>query len=147
MKLFINKSDDNVVEKNLLDVYDFDIRMKRDVDVVSPIIILNDEQLNDLHKCNYCYLSHFDRYYFIRSTQRLNSYEIELHLECDVLYTYRHEIMNSKLLMRKKIENEFHSSDLRHKDIQTIERYYSDTELEENDNMVVITTIGGYLHE
>lgn len=143
MKIYKNKSDDHVINKNIEKVYDINILMKSGVDHVHPIIILNDVDYPELVDCNYCYISHFDRFYFIRAINRLNTREVELTLECDVLETYKEEILNSRLHIKKQLVNEYHSDSLRHKDVQTVEIFSSDIELEPNRDHVIITTLGG----
>lgn len=55
-----------------------------------PIIVLTSSKFNK--DCNYAYIPEYGRYYFVADKRFVRGGRIELHLEVDVLYTYREQI-------------------------------------------------------
>lgn len=60
------------------------------IDYIQPRIIL-DYNAN-VENCNYCYVSDWGRYYFIRDVELVNGQKMIVHLDEDVLMTYNAEI-------------------------------------------------------
>ena len=75
------------------DKQEFDIVLKDAVSITAPVIELTSAAL----RYNYCYIPRFGRYYFVHSTTILTNDIIQYSLSCDVLATWRSEILASKL--------------------------------------------------
>lgn len=103
-KLWKNASPDNAINKYLSGVRTIDIFLKKDVDVSSPEIILKTVSGIDFGSFNYAEIPAIGRKYFIRSIDRLNNDVFRLNLECDVIETYKGEILNSNCLYRRAIK-------------------------------------------
>lgn len=75
------------------DKQEFDIVLKDAVSITAPVIELTSAAL----RYNYCYIPRFGRYYFVHSTTILTNDIIQYSLSCDVLATWRTEILASSL--------------------------------------------------
>ena len=93
MNLILYKTNDspNTINKTLTDSLTININFKKDVDVVNPEIVLS----GDFRGYNYAYIAELNRYYFIDSMEQLNLHLVKLFLKCDVLETYKAEILAS----------------------------------------------------
>lgn len=135
-----NKSDDNVVGKDLEEVRRENIVLKKTIDFTTPTLELK----LDVVDFDYIRLEQLDRYYFIRSIEALGGYMYLVHLECDVLETYKDIILNSNSIYRKQLQgyqNVNQLSDVR----KEYEIFKSDVALEKNDNDFIISVMnGGY---
>lgn len=88
-KLYINLSNRNVFDKNLLLQATVPITFKDRVDVINPVIRLT---YNELYlKANYMFLEMFNRYYFVEKREIINN-EIIYTLHVDVIYTFKDQI-------------------------------------------------------
>ena len=117
--------------------------MKKDVDITSPLIILNDKNTMNFKQCNYCYLEDFNRYYFIRSIESINNHVWRLQLECDVLESFKSDILNSVVEISRGLkEGEYFSTSTKVETIREIDIYKSDNTLM-NEKNIILSTIGG----
>ena len=104
-KLWKNASPDNAINKSLSGGRTINIFLKKDVDVSSPEIILKTVSGIDFGAFNYAEIPAIGRKYFIRSIDRLNNAVSRFNLECDVIETYKAEILNSNCLYRRAIKS------------------------------------------
>jgi len=97
MKLILyNTADDNnVLNKTLELVEEYDITLKDDSSISTPIIRLKDERDNLGEIANYAYIEEFNRYYFIKSMVVMNKQIWVLALSVDVLESFKEDILNS----------------------------------------------------
>ena len=103
-KLWQNASPDNAINKSLSGETTINIFLKRDVDISSPEIILKTVPGVDFADFNYAEIPALGRLYFIRSIDNLNNGVFRLNLECDVIETYKAEILNSNCLYKRAIK-------------------------------------------
>ena len=103
-KLWKNASPDNSINKSLSGGITINIFLKRDVDISNPEIILKTVAGIDFLDFNYAEIPALGRLYFIRSIDNLNNGVFRLNLECDVIETYKAEILNSNCLYRRAIK-------------------------------------------
>lgn len=103
-KLWKNASPDNAINKHMSGATTINIFLKKDVDISSPEIILKTVSGVDFGAFNYAEIPALGRFYFIRSIDRLNNGVFRLNLECDVIETYKVEILNSDCLYRRAIK-------------------------------------------
>lgn len=82
VQLYVMTSDSRYVDKNKTLLADTDCTFKQPIDVENPVIIIKG---NDADKCNYFYIPHFNRYYFVTQCVGMNSDLTELHGNSDVL--------------------------------------------------------------
>lgn len=141
--LYVTNDSDNTINKDLEYKYELNIKYKDNINIISPTIILNDNDVMNFMECNYCYLSDFERFYFIRTIENINNNLWGLELECDVLESFKDDIMNSYAEYERELQNGDYldinsQTDLR----KEIDIYDSDVTISGNKN-IVFSTIGG----
>ena len=117
VKLYINESNNNVLNKKITLISEDNILLKDNVDVYKPIIKIKKPLLNN---CNYVYIEDFKRYYYITNKKSINTDVIELSLKCDVLMSFKNDILNSKGLIIKSenLINDYINSDIYVNDVR-----------------------------
>lgn len=117
VKLYINESNNNVLNKKITLISEDNILLKYDVDVYKPIVKIKKPLLNN---CNYVYIEDFKRYYYITNKKSINTDVIELSLKCDVLMSFKNDILNSKGLIIKSenLINNYINSDIYVNDVR-----------------------------
>ena len=141
--LYSTTDGENVINKDLDQKYRFNIKMKKDTDIITPTIILNDKSMMDFNSCNYCYIEEFNRYYFIRTVENLSNHIWALVMECDVLESFKNDILNSDAEINRRIkEGDYFSTNMKVETIREIDVYKSDVTLV-NEKNIILSTIGG----
>ena len=117
VKLYINESNNNVLNKKITLISEDNILLKDNVDVYKPIIKIKKPLLNN---CNYVYIEDFKRYYYITNKKSINTDVMELSLKCDVLMSFKNDILNSKGLIIKSenLINNYINSDIYVNDVR-----------------------------
>ena len=143
LSLYVSTDDENVINKEMVLQKKIEIKLKDNVDLISPIIILKDDDSLNIMNCNYCYLNELKRYYFIRDIALMNGNMFKLILECDVIESFKDDILNSQCKYNRIIKDgdfiDFpYDLDLR----KVVDIYEGSHELTDNKN-IVISTIGG----
>lgn len=143
LRLYKTLDGDNVINKTLTLIHTMNIKMKDNVSVTNPIIILSKVDNVNYFECNYCFLSEFNRFYFIREIEVLNNNNYRFILECDVLETFKNDILNSYAEISRTIKQGDYMNindmlDLR-KEIDIYENEIALT----NDKNIILSTIGG----
>ena len=141
--LYSTTDGENIINKDLDEKYRFNIKMKKDIDLITPTIILNDKGTMNFNSCNYCYIEEFNRYYFIRTIENLANRVWVLQLECDVLESFKNDILNSDAEINRRIkEGDYFSTNMKVETIREIDIYKSDVTLI-NEKNIILSTIGG----
>lgn len=140
--LYNTKDDENVINKSLTDEKHFRITFKDLAEIKTPKILL---ETGELILYNYAYIPNFKRYYFIENIVMVNDRVIQLNLVCDVLESFKDDILNSYgVISRYENGNKyFDGGDYFVETRKESDVYNSDVEmLFENEN-VLLVTIGG----
>lgn len=142
LSLYITNDNENVINKVLSLKHTTEIKLKETTNISNPVVVLSDIENVDLLKCNYCYLSEFERFYFIRDIEVSKSLYV-IYLECDVLESFKNDILTSEAEFSRTIKtgdylNFNPSTDLR----KDIDIYESNVSLSGEKN-IVFSTIGG----
>lgn len=141
--LYSTTDGENIINKDLDEKYRFNIKMKKDIDLITPTIILNDKGIMDFNSCNYCYIEEFKRFYFIRTIENLANRIWGLQLECDVLESFKNDILNSDAEINRRIKDgDYFSTNMKIETIREIDIYKSDVTLI-NEKNIILSTIGG----
>lgn len=103
MQMFLYNTADspNVINKKLINDVEININLKSDVNIINPEIVLN----GDFRWVNYVYIPDLNRYYIVKSIEQLNRRLVKLYLTCDVLETYKNDILNSEANFNRKINS------------------------------------------
>lgn len=143
LKLYETLDGENVINKNIALKYTINITLKKDVDINKPIIILNDNEVMDFRTCNYCFIELFNRYYFIRSLESVNNNIWKLHLECDVIESFKTDILNSVGLVKRIIKEGDYQSINSEFDVRKQTKVYKSDVTLNGEKSIILTSIGG----
>lgn len=126
--LYHSLDNHNVINKNKVMVDSYEISLKRQTNILNPIIPLYIE--NELPTVDYAFIDGLNRYYHVINIEPYPNKIFILHLEVDVLETYKSEILGAKKVR--------YSNSVK-PDISIIE---SDYELNKNVSYI-LSTLGG----
>lgn len=145
IKLYRNESNNNVLNKKITLINEYNILLKDNVDVYRPIIKIKTELLNN---CNYVFIQDFNRYYYVVNKRSINIEIIELTLACDVLMSFREHILNLKCIIDKQeninLCNKYYDDNsLISLSKEFIESYNFNNGFNENGEFILITAGGG----
>lgn len=90
LKIYTNKSNQNIINKELELVSELNCTFKDDIDILNPILLVK-----NYIRGNYCYISDFERYYYIDDVGLLKGGVYQLHCSVDVLQSYAAELENA----------------------------------------------------
>lgn len=143
LSLYSTKDDENVINKDLILKNTINIMMKNTVEVVTPIIILKDTGTLNMMECNYCFIDELQRFYFIRDIELMGKNMYRLTLECDVLESFKDDILASECEYSKTISDGDYmafnpSTDVR----KVVSTYSNDFTLTKQKN-IILSSIGG----
>lgn len=140
LKLYQVTDADNVINKTLPDdPLELTIRLKRDTDIINPMIILSTQEGIDYNDYNYAYIEELERYYFIESVTNLNNVRWQFFLSCDVLETYKDEIFNSHALFKRQLKHGdyLNTGNFDISIIESIETYKSNVILDDKSTVIL----------
>lgn len=96
---------DNVMGKTLINGLTLAINLKKDTDIVNPSLLLASVVGVDFTDYNYCHIPMLKRFYMINDIENINSRLWRLNCECDVLETYKADILMSKARFKRGIKS------------------------------------------
>lgn len=130
---------DNVINKNLVNGVTIPINLKQGFDVINPDIVLN----GDYRGFNYAHIPSLNRFYFINSVEQLNLRLIKLNMTCDVLETYKADILNSNARFKRNIKTgDYENISIDHSNKTTSVKHVSDGTPLDGETMI-IAVLGG----
>lgn len=95
VELYKTNSPKNKINKLLNSATIIQAKLLNDVNLQSPILLLQDNNNSFLTNYNYCYIPYFQRYYFIESMNKNINGLITIKLSVDVLMSFASDIINS----------------------------------------------------
>lgn len=138
--LYNTKSPKNAINKILENPVSTHMKAKEVFDVQNPFIVLKSDYMIE---SNYCYIEETNRYYFINNVEVFPNKIYKLNLSCDVLESFKEDILKSKCEIVKQQEiNEYYDSDYASEIRKECKLFYSNKSLEYEDSNIVLT-IGG----
>ena len=146
MKLYLYSVDDgdNVINKTMISPLEINIRLDNGVDVIRPSIRLRDIDGFDFDDYNYAHIDVLGRFYFVDKLERASAKDSILHLVCDVLETYKTELLNSKARVRSNLRNgDYVDVSVDESIVKSAQVYQSDKTLVEGESTIIFTVIGG----
>lgn len=99
IKLYSTDSESNAMPKNLYNETELTGSMRDEVDVLRPVVRV--ELAGGGIGYNYAYIPDFQRYYFIKDKTQVRTDIVELHMEVDVLETYRQQFVNCPMIAQR----------------------------------------------
>lgn len=103
--LYLNNDSDNTINKTLVNDLAININLKREVNITTPSIVLASIEGVNFNDYNYAYIPELGRFYFVKNINNTNNRVWVLELECDVIETYKSDILNSNARFRRNIKN------------------------------------------
>lgn len=99
INLYTTTDDRRVLSKTLTELAAVDnVNLLDDCNVISPIFVLSS---TDWANANYLYCENFKRYYFIDSVDYINGNLIRLHCSCDVLMSFKNDILATTAIINR----------------------------------------------
>lgn len=134
---------DNYLKRDYQILTTVDIKLKRDVDVVTPRLVLKEIEGINFNEIGYAHIPDLNRYYFVTGVELVHNKMYELSLSCDVLHTYRQYIRNSEASYLRNIkQGDYIKTSIDSSELKTVSSTDSNVELG-NENTLILTTIGG----
>ena len=145
MQLYLYKTNDlnNVVDKILTNETALNINLKRDTDILRPIIQLMKVAGIDFKQFNYAHIPDLNRFYFINVVESINNNVDVLYLEVDVLMSYNAEIKAGIKTYIADVNPTYKADNIysANSDKNTIVKIESDVTLQKAQS-IIITTLG-----
>ena len=135
--------DDNVINKTLTDDVTIPLYLKGQFDVINPILILSNASGVDFRKYNYAVITDFDRSYFVRNVTQVSAKIYQLNLECDVLETFKHDILECTARFKRKIvKGDYYNASIDDSTKQSISTYTGNVTISLNTKNFILTSLG-----
>ena len=142
LNLYVVNDSDNVINKNMTNKVTININLKRDVDISSPSLVLLDGLGVNYSDFNYAEISELGRFYFVNNVQRLNHKMIKVDLVCDVLETYKADVLASKARFNRAIKNgDYYNANVDQSTLKTITKHESNVSIADQSSMI-LTSVG-----
>ena len=116
-----------------------DIIFRQVVDEQAPLIIMDKSNVTG---SNYVHIPDFNRYYFISKVDNYTANLVRVHLNTDLLMTYKDIILNSPVQITATEKPSYLSASLPTQSTISKRVIKSDVTLD-NKNSMILTTIGG----
>ena len=130
---------DNVINKNLVNGVNVPIHLKQGFDIINPDIVLN----GDYRGFNYAHIPSLNRFYFINNVEQLNLRLVKLAMTCDVLETYKADILNSNARFKRNIKTgDFENISIDYSNKTTSVKHISNGSPLQGETMI-IAVLGG----
>ena len=142
IKLYITEDSDTVMNKDLTLIATFDIQMRDTQNVSAPILILGEIEGVDLKTVNYAYIDEFKRYYFIRTITVGQNNIYTLTMECDVIETYREDILNSSALISRRVAAGDYGDMAVSSEVRKEVEVFKSTRGFNEDKTIILSTVG-----
>lgn len=145
MQITFYSTDDgeNVINKTLSQGVTIPIHLKRETDILSPVLTLTNKTGINYSQFNYCYIDVLKRFYFIRTVRQLNSALFHLELSCDVLETYKDKILTSNARFKRKVKTgDYYKTNLDDSYLQKVDKFTGDVTIDLKNQNYILTTLG-----
>lgn len=101
--LYNTSSENELLDKVLTNPITLSGTLRNECSVVNPVLNI---ESNSIITSNYCYITEFNRYYFINNVTVLRNNLYQLELSVDVLMSYKTEIRNQTATISRQ-ENQY----------------------------------------
>lgn len=98
-----NASDERQIFKELTTGVTLEGVLRDESSIVNPIIMF---ESNEVMKYNFCYIPQWQRYYFVRDVKSYRNNIYIVTLECDVLMSFKNDIINFSVVVDKQTMTE-----------------------------------------
>ena len=130
---------DNVINKTLTNITNLNVVLKSDFDLDNPVILLNGTDYTTFLDNNYCVLPELNRSYFIDNIEQVNNRIVKLNCSCDVLETFKSDILGSTARFYRGLEVGDYTGDLMESELTNVTIVNGDTTLEDGSVLLLVT--------
>ena len=142
LKLYAVNDGDNVINKTMTLKTTMEINLKRDVDIINPRLILIPNLPTGFSGINYAEIPDLNRFYFVDSITNISATLWQLDLSCDVLETYKADILASKARFYRNLKaGDYFDTALESSHITTVAKYTSNKGISDSET-IIMTTVG-----
>ena len=142
LKLYAVNDGENVINKTMTLKTTMEINLKRDVDIINPRLILIPNLPTGFSGINYAEIPLLNRFYFVDSITNISSTLWQLDLSCDVLETYKADILASKARLYRNLKaGDYFNTALESSHLTTVAKYASNKGIS-NSETLIMTTVG-----
>ena len=142
LKLYVVNDGENVINKTMTLKTTMEINLKRDVDIINPRLILIPNLPTGFTGINYAEIPELNRFYFVDSITNISATLWQLDLSCDVLETYKADILASKARLYRNLKaGDYFDTALESSHITTVAKYTSDKGISDSET-IIMTTVG-----
>ena len=142
LKLYSLNDGDNVINKTMTLKTTMEINLKRDVDISSPVLFLIPNLPNGFDGINYAEIPLLSRFYFVDNITNISGTLWKLNLSCDVLETYKADILASKARLYRNLKaGDYFNTALESSHLTTVAKYNSNKGISDNETLIM-TTVG-----
>ena len=145
MKITFYKTNDNdnVINKTLTDKVTIPLYLKGQFDVINPILLMSNASGVDFRKYNYAVISDFNRLYFVRNVTQVNAKIYQLNLECDVLETFKLDILKCNARFKRGVKVGDTQQQNTVKEVsKNFTIYKSNISIDYSKQNIILTTVG-----
>lgn len=142
LKLYAVSDGENVINKTMTLKTTMEINLKRDVDIINPRLILIPNLPTGFSGINYAEIPELNRFYFVDSITNISSTLWQLDLSCDVLETYKADILASKARLYRNLKaGDYFNTALESSHLTTVAKYASNKGISDSETLIM-TTVG-----
>lgn len=142
LKLYAVNDGDNVINKSMTLKTTMKINLKRDVDIINPRLILIPNLPTGFSGINYAEIPDLNRFYFVDNITNISATLWQLDLSCDVLETYKADILASKARLYRNLKaGDYFDTALESSHITTVAKYTSNKGISDSET-IIMTTVG-----
>ena len=142
LKLYAVNDGDNVINKTMTLKTTMEINLKRDVDIINPRLILIPNLPTGFSGINYAEIPDLNRFYFVDNITNISGTLWQLDLSCDVLETYKADILASKARLYRNLKaGDYFDTALESSHITTVAKYTSNKGISDSETLIM-TTVG-----
>ena len=142
LKLYTVNEGENVINKTMTLKTTMEINLKRDVDIINPRLILIPNLPTGFSGINYAEIPDLNRFYFVDSITNISATLWQLDLSCDVLETYKADILASKARLYRNLKaGDYFDTALESSHITTVAKYTSNKGISDSET-IIMTTVG-----
>lgn len=142
LKLYAVNDGDNVINKTMTLKTTMEINLKRDVDIINPRLILIPNLPTGFAGINYAEIPLLNRFYYVDSITNISATLWQLDLSCDVLETYKADILASKARLYRNLKaGDYFNTALESSHLTTVAKYNSNKGISDNETLIM-TTVG-----
>lgn len=86
---------------HITDIREIEGTLRDASSIMNPVIQFRINDVGDLKRCNYMYISEWGRYYFVDDITSFRNNIIQISAHVDVLYTYKDQILDNTGLIHR----------------------------------------------